>query len=299
MLSDYLRYLIYFAAGSILITAITLVAERKSTKMAGIMMSLPVITFLSLLFLAFSQGVYFSSRAAVWNPIGAIADLAYMGMFAGGTRLPGYIGKSGNEDRNKDRNKDRNEDRNDRTEKIKEIICGLLLGFAGYFLFVFVLSRIPVTSGFVSLALLWAAAAIFYMLFKGMREKKAERVKPASSGDIVFRGLFGGSAVAAAVILGDSAGYVWGGLFSSFPGTITPVLVLLHLKNGKDMSCGVIKSAPIGLSGTGLYSCMVWLMYPLYGVIAGTFISYLAVAVFLFAIFFVQGGWSIFKSNER
>ncbi len=63
--------------------------------------------------------------------------------------------------------------------------------------------------------------------------------------------------MAAVVILGDTFGYLWGGLLSSFPGTITPVLVLLHLKNGKDMSYGVIKSAPIGLSGTGLYSCMV------------------------------------------
>jgi hypothetical protein len=53
----------------------------------------------------------------------------------------------------------------------------------------------------------------------------------------------------------DSAGYLWGGLFSSFPGTITPVLVFLHLKNGKEMSYTVIKSSPIGLSATGLYSC--------------------------------------------
>jgi len=56
-------------------------------------MSLPVITLLSLLFMAVSQGVYFASRAAVWNPIGAIADLLYMGLFAAGIRVPEYIEK--------------------------------------------------------------------------------------------------------------------------------------------------------------------------------------------------------------
>jgi len=90
-----------------------------------------------------------------------------------------------------------------------------------------------------------------------MQERKAEKPELVSVKEIIFRGLFGGSVVAAIVILGDSAGYIWGGLFSSFPGTITPVLILLHLKNGKDMSYGVIKSAPIGLSGTGLIP--VWL----------------------------------------
>lgn len=269
---NYLKYFIYFAAGGILITAITVVAERKSPKMAGIMMCLPVITFLSLLFLAFSQGADFSSNAAVWNPIGAIADLAYMGMFAAGIKLPGYIRKERNMDR--------------RDEKLKEVACGLLLGFAGYFLFILVLSRIHITSGFVSLALLWAVAFIFYVLFKRLRKIKVEKVTRISAGEIIFRGLSGGSAVAAVVVLGDTLGYMWGGLFSAFPGTITPVLVLLHLKSGKGMSYAAIRSAPIGLSGTGLYSCMVWLLYPAYGIVIGTFVSYLAVLGFLFVIFF-------------
>ena len=164
-----------------------------------------------------------------------------------------------------------------------------MLGFAGYFLFILVFSRIQVTSGFISLVFLWAAAFIFYIIFKRVREIKIEKVAHISAGEIVFRGLFGGSAVVAVVILGDQQGYVWGGLFSSFPGTITPVLVLLHLKSGTGMSYAAIKSAPIGLGGTGLYSCMVWLLYPVYGVIAGTFIAYLAVVAFLLAIAFVQG----------
>ncbi len=272
----YLKYLIYFISGSILITSITLIAEKKSPKIAGIMMSLPVITFLSLLFMAISQGVDFSSKAAIWNPIGAIADLLYMGLFAVGIGLPGYIQK----------NTGRREGKNGNIEKIIEILAGILFGFTGYFLFILTSSKFQIESGWISLLYLWISAIVFYVLFKKLKEIKLEKPQLVSTKEIIFRGLFGGGVVAAVVILGDSAGHMWGGLFSSFPGTITPVLVLLHLKNGKDMSCCVIKSAPIGLSGTGLYSCMVWLLYPVYGIVMGTLVSYLAVFVFLFVLFF-------------
>lgn len=264
-----LSYLIYFISGSILITSITLIAEKRSPRTAGIMMTLPVITFLSLLFMAVSQGVYFSSRAAVWNPVGAIADLAFLGMFALGIGLPKHAGKNMC---------------TDDSRHVGELLCGLLMGFAGYFSFILILSKFPAANGYASLAMLWIAAMIFYLVFKGMQEKNVEKGGHISPKEIIFRGAFGGSVAAAVVMLGDSAGYLWGGLFSAFPGTIAPVLILLHLKNGKDMSVGVIKSAPIGLSATGLYSVMVWLLYPLYGIIAGTLAAYAAVLGFLFAL---------------
>lgn len=271
-----LKYPIYFISGSILIASITIIAEKKSPKIAGILMSLPVITFLSLLFIAVSQGVNFSSKAALWNPIGAIADLVYMGLFAVGIKIPVYLEQG--------KQKVAYTYKNDNFSKIKEIIFGLLIGFAGYFITIMTLSKFPVNNGWVSLISLWIASVIFYLVFKRLGEIKIEKKPLISSNDIVLRGLFGGAVVAGVVILADSTGFIWGGLFSSFPGTITPVLVLLHLRNGKEMSNSIIKSSPIGLSATGLYSCMVWLLYPLYGIFVGTLASYLAMIGFLFII---------------
>lgn len=271
-----LKYPVYFISGSILIASITIIAEKKSPKIAGILMSLPVITFLSLLFIAVSQGVNFSSKAALWNPIGAIADLVYMGLFAAGIKIPGYLEQGKKEVAYICKN--------DNFKKIKEIFFGLLLGFAGYFVTIIFLSKFPVDNGWVSLISLWIASVFFFLVFKRLGEIKIKKKQIISSNDIILRGLFGGAVVAGVVIMADSTGYIWGGLFSSFPGTITPVLVLLHLKNGKEMSHSIIKSSPIGLSATGLYSCMVWLLYPLYGIFVGTLASYLAVIGFLFVI---------------
>ena len=267
----YVKYLVYFLSGSLLITAITLVAEKKSQKVAGILMCLPVISFLSLLFLGISQGTEFASRAAVWNPIGAIADLFYIGFFAIGINILGYAVRIKNESSG--------------SKKIIELLSGFLFGFTGYFISILVFSGFTINSGWISLLLLWGAAIIFHFIFKNLKEKRVDKPKLVNAGDLVFRGIFGGSAVAAVVILADSFGYIWGGLFSSFPATITPVLFLLHMRNGKDIIPGVIKSSPIGLSATGLYSCMVWLLYPAYGIIAGTIVSYMAVFAFLYIIY--------------
>lgn len=268
-----LKYFVYFISGSILIASITVIAEKKSPKIAGILMSLPVITFLSLIFIAMSQGVDFAGHAALWNPIGAIADLVYMGFFAAGIKIPEYIDKKQN-----------GKYRSGTSDNIQEAFCGLITGFAGYFVSILILSKLSISSGWVSLIFLWFSAIISYKIFQRFPDMKIAPKKLVSSKDILFRCLFGGSAVAAIVILSDSAGYLWGGLFSSFPGTITPVLVLLHLKNGKEMSYSVIKSSPIGLSATGLYSCIVWVLYPLYGILIGTLVSYMAVLGFLYFI---------------
>lgn len=264
----YLKYLIYFLSGSTLITLITVIAEKKSPRTAGLLMSLPVITFLSLLFMALSQGAWFGSRAAVWNPIGAIADLVYMGLFVTGAAIPGLAGRGRTE-----------------SKRSKEILAGLLLGFSGYFLSLMLFSGFNVTDGWVSLGALWAAAFIAHRLFGKLDDVDMQQRETASARELAFRALFGGCTVAFVVILGDSAGYVWGGIFSSFPGTITPVLIILHIKYGRLMSQSVIKSAPLGLSATGLYSIMVWLTYPEYGIAAGTIMAYISVAVFLLAMY--------------
>ncbi|HIH44542.1 MAG TPA: hypothetical protein HA257_05550 [Candidatus Methanoperedenaceae archaeon] len=267
MPQDYLKYYIYFISGSALITLITVIAEKKSPRTAGLLMSLPVITFLSLLFMALSQGAWFGSRAAVWNPIGAIADLVYMGLFVTGAAIPGLTGRVRTGPR-----------------RSLEILAGLLLGFSGYFLSIMLLSGFTVTDGWVSLGTLWVAAFIAHRLFGKLEDADMQKSGTAPLRELAVRALFGGCTVAFVVIIGDSAGFMWGGIFSSFPGTITPVLVILHLKYGKLMSQSVIKSAPLGLCATGLYSIMVWLTYPEYGIAAGTLVAYASVAVFLLTI---------------
>ncbi len=252
-----LRYVLYFLTGSGLIAGIILVAERRSPRLAGILMALPTITFISLLFMALEHDAEFASKAAIWNPVGIVADVIFLGMFAFGTRIS--RGASG-------------------------LLIAFALAFLGYFTAIFLLRWLPISSGFQALALLWIACIAAYILFRRLAACEFERRVTAGWQEVLLRGVFGGSVVSGVIFLGDNAGPLWGGIFSSFPGTITPVLMLLYLSHGMEMTDSVIRDSPIGLAGTGLYSCMVWVLYPVGGVFSGTIGAILILIIFLSAL---------------
>lgn len=252
-----IRYVLYFLTGSGLIAGITLIAERNSPRLAGILMALPTITFISLLIMALEYGAEFASKAAVWNPVGIVADVIFLGMFAFGTRIS--HGKGG-------------------------LITALALAFSGYFISIFLLRWLPISSGFQALAMLWIACIAAYISFRKLAALNFDRRDFTGWLGLLLRGVFGGIVVSGIIFLGDIAGPLWGGIFSSFPGTMTPVLILLYLSHGIEMTDSVIRDSPVGLAGTGLYSCTVWLLYPAGGVFLGTLGAFLILLAFLFAI---------------
>ncbi len=252
-----LKYMLYFFVGSGLIASITTIAERNSPRLAGILMTLPTITFLSLLLIAIEQGVEFASSAAMWNSIGLVADVIFLGMFALGTRISHSLALS------------------------------LFLAFISYFTSIFLLKSLPLANGFQALALLWLSCLAAYISFRRLNAKKFKQVI-ASWKQILFRGSFGGIVVIGIVLLSDIASATLSGIFSAFPGTITPVLIVLYLSYGREMTDSVIRDSPLGLAGTGLYSFIIWLLYPREDLLSSTLEAFLILIAFLLAISFLR-----------
>jgi hypothetical protein len=248
-----LKYLLYFLAGSGLIASITIIAERNSPRLAGILMALPTITFLSLLLIAIDRGMQFASSAAMWNPIGLIADVIFLGLFALSTRI------------------------------LHSLAISLLLAFTSYFTSILLLKSLAIANGYEALAILWLSCLAAFILFRRLPAKKFKRVK-ASWKQFLFRGSFGGIVITSIVFLSDIASAIWSGIFSAFPGTITPVLIVLYLSYGREMTDSLIRDSPLGLAGTGLYSFMVWLLYPSGDLILSTLAALLVLIAFLLAI---------------
>ncbi|MEM2925291.1 MAG: hypothetical protein QXJ68_06335 [Methanocellales archaeon] len=231
MLKYIIKYIIYFLAGAGLITCITTIAEKNSPRIAGILMTLPTITFLSLLLIAMEQGLEYASKAAMWNPIGLIADVIFLGMFALSTRVS------------------------------RSLVISLFLAFASYFTSIFLLRSLSIANGFQALALLWLSCTAAYVQFRKLNARKFKGVG-VSWRQILFRGGFGGVVITSIVLLSDISSAKWSGIFSAFPGTITPVLIVLYHRYGREMTDAVIRDSPLGLAATGLYSFTIWLLYP-------------------------------------
>ncbi|MEM2933955.1 MAG: hypothetical protein QXQ02_00425 [Halobacteria archaeon] len=249
------KYIFYFLLGNALIASITIIAERNSPRVAGILMTLPTITFLSLLLIAIEQGVEFASSAAMWNPIGLVADVIFLGIFALGTRIS------------------------------RSLVISLFLAFTSYFTSILLLRSLPIANGFQALALLWLSCAAAYISFRKLNARKFQQLR-ASWKQILFRGSFGGIVITSIILLSDIASAKWSGIFSAFPGTITPVLIVLYLSYGREMTDSVIRDSPLGLIGTGLYAFTIWLLYPRENLPlpSSTFIAFLILIAYLLVI---------------
>lgn len=77
------------------------------------------------------------------------------------------------------------------------------------------------------------------------------------------------------------------GVFSAFPVTLFPLLVILHLTYGPAQVQTIIKNFPAGMGSLLTYVLAVAVSYPRYGVVLGTLLSFLLATAYLLALFIV------------
>ena len=77
------------------------------------------------------------------------------------------------------------------------------------------------------------------------------------------------------------AGPAWSGLFSSFPSTLFPLILIVHLTYGKAHAHTIIKNFPMGLGSLIIYCISVSAFYPRLGIFAGTAASFFTATLYL------------------
>ena len=65
----------------------------------------------------------------------------------------------------------------------------------------------------------------------------------------------------------------WAGLFSAFPTTTFPLILIVHYTYEARHVHTIIKNIPKGLGAIIIYSSGVFIFYPLCGVVVGTLLS--------------------------
>jgi branched-subunit amino acid transport protein AzlD len=76
----------------------------------------------------------------------------------------------------------------------------------------------------------------------------------------------------------------WAGLFSAFPITLLPFLVIIHYAHEPEYAYTILKNMPRGLMSLVIYCAAVALLYPRLGLGWGTVVAYVLAAVYLIAI---------------
>jgi hypothetical protein len=250
MLSDIflLHLVLAFAVGSLWVTVITIIAEKKGSVLGGILGGLPSTSAFSFFFIAINQSSAAAVEATTVFPLAFGITSAYLLFYAFFSRKG--VGQG--------------------------IVVSLIIWF--------IISGFIVASGLRDFAVALAAGTAisvltYYCFTKKLKLKnlKGEQ-KHYNIHEVILRGVGAGTLVSLSVLLSQIGGPILGGIAAAFPAVFTSTLIILYKSKGTEFSRAMTK--PLALSGILTiipFSVAVRYLFPSLGVWFGTLVSYAVV----------------------
>lgn len=242
----HLKLILSFIVGGIWITGATVLAERFGSKVGGVITGLPSTIVLALFFIGWTQSAKVASEATTIAP-------ATMGLSALFTAF--YILLSKNK---------------------LYIAIGLPMIFWFIVAFLFVKLNINniFSSFFIYLSLLFLSWIIGEKLVKV--KSQGQMKTHLTHGQILFRGILGGTVISLSVLLTKFGGPVLGGVLATFPAIMLSTMIITFLAHGRDFSAAVLKVVMIsGGVNVVVYAMAARILYPILGILSGTFLAYI------------------------
>jgi uncharacterized membrane protein (GlpM family) len=240
-----LKLLLTFLVGGSWVVLSTVVAERVGTKMGGVIAGLPSSSLIAFFFIGWTQSPKAASQATTLGPLSmgivALFNVVYALLYSRGfaLALAGSLG------------------------------TWLLLSLG--------LLALNVRHYGLSLLGLAILALIAYYVLERRLDipAKGQQQIRYTPGQLAFRGLFGGTIIASAVLIAKLGGPIVGGIMATFPTTMLSTLILNHMNHGRAFASAVLKSMTVsGVINVTLYLTAVRYLYPRYGLALGTVLSF-------------------------
>ena len=206
-----------FAVGSLWVTVVTVIAEKKGSVLGGTLGGLPSTSAFSFFFIAINQSSVAAVEATTVFPLAFGVTSAYLFFYA-------FFAARGFG---------------------RGIAFSLVVWFA--------VSGLIVASGLKNFELsLFAGGVISVSTFYGFVKKLKLRnlkgqEKHYNIWEVIFRGVGAGTLVMISVLLSQIGGPILGGIAAAFPAVFTSTLVILNRSEGTEFSRAVTK--PLVLSG--------------------------------------------------
>lgn len=248
---EWMLFIKLFVSISFVVT-LSLIAERVSPRVAGLLSGYPLGAAIALFFFGFEMGTDFAAQSAVYTMSGLAATQLFVYIYYRISTLC----------------------------KRLSILLSTIAGIGGYFVAIWVLHFIPLNrAGAVALPL--ASIFGFVYLFRRIENVGVGRKIQLNARVLFVRAVVAGMVVVAITAAARYVNTRWAGLFSAFPVTLLPLMVIVHYTHGLGAVHTVIKNFPHGLGALITYSLTVSIAYPLVGIYAGTIISFGAATGYL------------------
>jgi len=240
------KLLLSFLVGGGWVTLTTIMAEKFGSKIGGLLGGLPSTIVVSLLFIGLTQNAEVASQATTIVPLAHGFNTFFILVFV--LSIP------------------------------KGLKLAVPLSLLSWFSSATLLVLLNINRYRISLSG-WLVFLIFaYVLLEKILRIKSHGTVTIeySAGQIMFRAVFSGSAIAFAVLMGKLGGPLFGGIFATFPAMFLTTLIITYRSGGTEFSRATAKSLLIsGLINVTLYTIFVRYLFLSVGLFWGTGIALL------------------------
>jgi hypothetical protein len=240
----------------LMVVILSLIAEWAGPRVAGIASGYPLGAAISLFFIGLEIGPAFAAHSAIYTTAGLTATVAFVVGYLAGLRLA------------------------EGRRRPSALILAVLPALAAYGMAAGALSLLSIN---------WVSASLIAMgsmiaanrLFRRIPDTAIRQTIRLSLGVTLLRALF--AALVILLITGAArlVGPDWAGLFSAFPITMLPLLVIIQFTYEPAHVRTVIKNVPRGLGALLIYALVVAASYEALGIGWGTVLGYLVATVYL------------------
>lgn len=235
-----------------LVLTLSAVTEYVSPRAAGLLAGYPAGAAITLFFIGMDISPAFAAESAVYTMMGLVATEAFVfGYFKSSLYFKKFT-----------------------------IVTASAVAIAGYFGVIWLLHYIKLNK-FLAAVIPTASIFLFVHLFREIKNATIkERVK-LTPRILFLRAFLAGFIILLIIGTAGLVGSRWAGLFSAFPSTLFPLILIVHLSYDRAHVHTIIKNFPLGLGSLITYCLCVSIAYPASGIYIGTLISLAAASIYL------------------
>lgn len=270
-----IQLLTSFIFGGGVIALLSFIAERVSSRTAGIIIAFPTTIALGFFFLGWAL-----SPQAVANIVPAI--LIPMGISVLFAAIYSYVAEYSAKIIN---------------NKTWQIAVSFLVSIGIWLALDVLVIALELNSLEVGVVGYFLVILIAHLLLKRKNYEKPVFLKYTLSQKI-GRAIFIGIVIALVVFFGKTLGSFWGGIFATFPAAFSSLMMILHWYYGPKSLFPTMQKAAIGSVSIFAYAIAVMLIFPRIGFFIGTIFAYfISLVVTLLLAKFQPNSKEIFPSS--
>ena len=263
-------FIIKLVVTVVVVLLLSLVAERVSPRVAGILSGYPLGAAIALFFIGLENSPEFASNSAVYTMMGLVATQSFVYLYF---RASLFL-------------------------KRFSVLGSSLFAIAGYFVVIWLLHFIR-PGKFLAVLIPVASVFFFVYLFKEVKNATIQNRIKLTPKILFFRAFLAAFTIVLITGAAKFVGARWAGLFSAFPITLLPLILIVHLTYDKEHVHTIIKNFPLGLGSLIIYSLAVSIVYPGAGIYVGTLISFAAATAYLLVFRSIDGLLNRYREGGR